>query len=148
MAKVKLTGCQACPLSSCKEQNFITPTTPDNPEVIILFSVHNKDGINNDVSGLLVIVESCLAGRKAILIGSQQCPGEYSLKSLTACREAYVLPIIEKFPGLPILVLGEKAGHQIMGYKISLHGKNGVLGKVLRIGEHDFYFTYGELDEK
>lgn len=144
MAKVKLTGCQACPLSSCKEQNFIIPTTPDNPEVIILFSVHNKDGVNNDVSGLLGIVESCLAGRKAIFIGSQQCPGEYSLKSLTACREAYVNPIIDKFPGLPILSLGEKSAHILLGYKAAMTGKQGMSGKVVELNGHDCYFTFGE----
>lgn len=144
MPKLKLTGCQSCPLAACKEQNFISPAIPENPEIIILFSVHDKDGVNSDVTGLLNLVEAGLAGRQAIFIGSQQCPGEYSLKSLTACREAYVLPIIEKFPGLPILSLGEKSAHILLGYKAAMTGKQGMSGKVLELNGHDCYFTFGE----
>jgi hypothetical protein len=150
MAKNKLTGCLACPLSESKEQNFIAPVQPEKPDLIVLFSIHDKDGNENkDISDILKLVEARIqqAGKKAVFLASQQCQGEYSLKSLKACNQAYVQPIIERYPGLPVLCLGEKAFHLALGYKASLTGKNGMLGKVLKIKNNDVYFSFGELDE-
>ena len=149
MAKIKAVGCQACPLGECKEQNFIAPVQPDNPDLIVLFSVHDKLGNPNlDVSDMLKLVETKLqqAGKKAIFLASQQCQGEYSLKSLKACNQAYVHPIIEQNPGLPVLVLGEKAFHLALGYKAAMVGKNGMAGKVLNLDTHDYYFSYGSME--
>jgi hypothetical protein len=151
MAKVKLTGCAACPLSECKSTNFVAPETPANPALIVLISTHDKDGNENpDIGNLITMVKSKLGDRKAVILASQNCTGEYSLKSLKACREAYVLPTIEQYPGVPVLVLGEKAAHDVLGYKAAMIGKNGMAGKVLQLNmsNQDHYFTYGDMAHK
>lgn len=149
MAKVKAVGCQACPLSECKETNYVAPELVLDPDLIVLVSTHDKEGNENqDIGNLITLVKSKLGSKKAVILASQNCTGEYSLKSLKACNEAYVQPIIERHTNIPILCLGEKGAHQMLGYKVALHGKNGMLGKVLRIKNNDVYFTYGNLDEK
>jgi hypothetical protein len=149
MSKIKQIGCQACPLGDNKEQNFIAPNILVDAELIVLFSVHDKDGNQNpDLSAILDLVEKRLRDRKAIFIGSQQCWGDCSLKSLKACKEAYIQPTLETFPTLPILVLGEKAAHVVLGYKAAMIGKNGMAGKVLEIDGHDMYFTYSSMENR
>jgi hypothetical protein len=147
--KEKLVGCMACPLGPAKDQNFIQPEIPIDPELIVLFSAHDKDGKpNSDISDLLRLVETQLRGRKAIFLGSQQCKGAYSLKSLGSCREAYNQPILDQFPGIPVLSLGEKAAHILLGYKAAMTGKQGMGGKCIQLSGHDCYFTYGDMEHR
>src|SRR3989304_201730 len=117
----KLFGCAACPWGEHKPQMFVQPEEPVDPNLIVLGEAPGKTELEDGVpfvgrAGELLRDILSGVGARPVIVNSANCFNEDkpTTEVITACREAYVKPTLDKYPGLPILSLGNFAASSIL----------------------------------
>ena len=138
--KLPVFGCAACPLGSEKEQKFVTPWSQEKPEIIVMGPdpYYDKD--------LQSFLSSTFSKRKVdpLILNAIQCDNDKAYaprattKVINACKQAYVSPILEQYPGVPILGLGPVVAQSILGGK---RNEKNTVGHVRYVNGREIYFT-------
>jgi len=117
-----------------------------DPNLIVLGEAPGKTELEDGVpfvgrAGELLRDILSGVGARPVIVNSANCFNEDkpTTEVITACREAYVKPTLDKYPGLPILSLGNFAASSILGGNRAI-GK--LAGKVRVIGGRNVYFTF------
>lgn len=144
--KAKKLGCEHCPWGDKKAESFVSPEYVDNPDVLILAEAPGRTEL---LLGKPLIGKSGNFIReilrkysiKAVLFNSAQCydPQKPSRDVLKVCKSVYVNPILEKYPEVPLVCLGEFAASTILGGRRNI---SSIVGKAIMLNNREVYFTY------
>lgn len=140
---VKKTGCDVCPW---KGKKIIKPEDwCDNPDLLIMAEAPGKTENEKEIpligeSGQ--IIRALLKKhyiKNFVLFNAVQCFDRQKppAKVINACRQEFVIPLLETYPNVPILVLGEYAAKSLLG-----NTNKARFGEVCRTYKHDCYFAY------
>jgi len=105
----KLFGCAACSWGQEKEQNFVPLEIPENPNLIMVTEAPDSSPL------LQKICEK--QGIRPILVSAVNCCSKKlpEIDEIKACRDAYVRPLLEKYPGVPVVGYGAFAASSLLG---------------------------------
>lgn len=142
--KEKPFGCAGCPLGSLKSENFVEPFIPMYapevkivPEIIILGNGPLREGGESEKLLKRLIQDSGV--EDFIFLNAANCNGTVDTNVIKSCREAYVKPILDQHPGVPVLVMGSYAASSILGGRRS---DEKLAGHVKFLDGREVYFTY------
>jgi len=107
--KLKLFGCAACPWGQDKEQCFVPPVVPENPNLIVVLETPERPKILQRIWDKY--------GIRPLILGAVNCYSKKDpdIEEIKACRDAYVRPILAQFPGVPVVGYGALAASSLLG---------------------------------
>lgn len=140
-------GCEACPWGHNKTEKFVKPQEDVvDPNLIVLVEAPVHTEIEKGFplagkSGHVVRPIIQKYGGRPIIVNSANCfnAQKPNTSVINACRDAYVDPILAKYPGLPVVAMGQYAVKSLMGGN---PGETSLAGEVLMANGHEVYFTY------
>jgi DNA polymerase I-like protein with 3'-5' exonuclease and polymerase domains len=136
----KLFGCAACPLGSNKEQAFVPPEIPENPNLIMVTEVPDKSPLLQKLCEKYNI--------RPILVSAANCCSKKlpEIEVIKACRDAYVRPILEQYPGIPVVAYGPLAASSLLGgnrkLQNLLYDAKMIDGRLVLFTHHPNFFLY------
>lgn len=137
--KIVLQGCAGCLLGVDKEKNFVAPKEVEQPKYIIMAGTPQAtEQIYKKMNDNIRLFTTSYSDQIVYLSSVQCASDKVNSKIINSCRQAYVEPILAKYPGVPILACGELVGHTLLKHKCA---ESTIAGLVRHINGHDTYFT-------
>lgn len=138
----KIPGCASCPWGSLKsDKTFVPLEQAENPNVILV--LNHVRSHQSEKHRAQMLADWCQElDVRPVIVSAAQCT---NLESPVAdvvkqCREACVSPVLEQYPSLPIVTMGEVALTSLLGGNRTLSEH---LYKAHIRGSHLVQHTYG-----